>query len=74
MQKASHASEDDGQVTCTTCNDIVFSSKAEFKSHYKSEWHIENTKRKMNGEKRFAEDEYMIWKEEQIGKIKELTM
>ena len=58
----------DGDVKCSTCNDTVFPSKEEFKTHYKTEWHIENTKRKMEGKPRLSEEEFMLWKEEEIGK------
>lgn len=66
--KQASSSGTDGDIKCSTCNDTLFSSKEEFKTHYKSEWHIENTKRKMEGKPRMAEDEFMLWKEEEIGK------
>lgn len=35
------------EIQCSTCKDAIFSSKDLFKAHYKTEWHLENVKRKM---------------------------
>ena len=64
--KAAEASEN--AIKCTTWNGAVFETKEEFKTHYKSEWHIENAKRKMTGQQKLSLDEFQIWREEEIDK------
>jgi len=46
----------------------VFESKANFKEHYKSEWHLENTKRKMSGKPKLTEQEFQQFREEELDK------
>ena len=42
------APQETSTLICSTCN-IAFEDKSDFKSHYKSELHIENSKRKSKG-------------------------
>lgn len=55
-------------INCTSCKDANFATKEEFKAHYKSEWHLENTKRKMKSLPPFNEFEFLQWREEEIDK------
>lgn len=66
-QKKSNDTKE-GEITWTYCKDANFETKEEFKSHYKTEWHIENTVRKMNGKPQLSHDEYLTWKEDEIDK------
>lgn len=34
------------EFKCTTCKDSLFTDKSEYREHYKSDWHIENVRRK----------------------------
>lgn len=58
----------DSQIKCTTCNNIEFETKEEFKSHYKTEWHIENTKRKVSGKPIMGIEEFQKWREDELDK------
>jgi hypothetical protein len=54
-----------GTIVCSTC-DTEFTDRKLFKQHYKSEWHVENTKRKTQGKDLLSEDAFYIWREEEI--------
>lgn len=51
---------------CSTCLDIQFETIEDFKNHCKSEWHIHNMKKKLKSEEAFTEQEYQLWKEDEI--------
>mmetsp|Transcript_10640 Transcript_10640/g.10490 ORF Transcript_10640/g.10490 Transcript_10640/m.10490 type:complete len:262 (+) Transcript_10640:347-1132(+) len=55
-----------GKFSCSTCLDVQFKNNKEFKEHFKSEWHVENTKRKMEGQPKLNEADYLIFKEDEI--------
>jgi len=65
--QAEPGSQKEGEIKCTTCIDASFETKEEFKDHYKSEWHLENTKRKMNCNPKLSHKDYLLWKEDEIG-------
>ena len=52
-------------LTCSTC-EITFECKDDFKTHYKSEMHIENSKWKSRGKPIFNEEEFLKWREEMV--------
>jgi hypothetical protein len=36
------------KFSCTSCKNAYFETKEEHKAHYKTEWHIDNTVKKVN--------------------------
>ncbi|KRX06366.1 Ribosome maturation protein SBDS, N-terminal [Pseudocohnilembus persalinus] len=45
---------------CTHCKDAVFSDPKEFRNHYKSDWHVENVKRKTKEQPALSYQEFQI--------------
>lgn len=57
-QGKSNEEEKQAAKHCTTCKDSQFFDLDEYRQHFKSEWHLENVKRKLNKKKVLTELEY----------------
>ena len=49
--------------TCSKCPGFSYLTTDEFKTHRRSDWHVENEKRSVDSRDLFTSDEYAIWLE-----------
>jgi len=59
VMEIAKSKETDKKFKCTSCKDAAFDTNAEFRTHFKTDWHNFNLKRKIDKKESVTEDEFL---------------
>jgi len=59
VMEIAKSKENEKKFKCTSCKDASFDTNAEFRTHFKTDWHNFNLKRKIEKKESVTEDEFL---------------